>query len=117
MMASGRPRLTASTLSRAHAIRLPDYDRSAAPCFTHLGFGAFARAHLAVYADALLRRGQPALVRGVSIRSRRAQHQLEPQDGLFTVAVREPGEETTLQVIGALASVETGPAAALDAMT
>ena len=56
MMASGRPRLTASTLSRAHAIRLPGYDRSATPCITHLGFGAFARAHLAVYADELLRR-------------------------------------------------------------
>ena len=83
----------------------------------HLGFGAFARAHLAVYADELLRRGRPALIRGVSLRSRRAQDQLEPQDGLFTVAVREPGQDLSLQVIGALSSVETGPAAALDAMT
>ena len=117
MTAGERERLRASTLSKAQADALPDYDRSAAPCITHLGFGAFARAHLAVYADALLRRGQPALIRGVSIRSRRAQDQLEPQDGLFTVAVREPGEDTSLQVIGALASMETGAAAALDAMT
>src|SRR5580658_3700022 len=117
MMASGRPRLTASTLSRAHAIRLPGYDRSATPCITHLGFGAFARAHLAVYADELLRRGQRALIRGVSIRSRRAEDQLEPQDGLFTVATREPGEDMSLQVVGALASMETGPAAALDALS
>ena len=78
----------------------------APPVIAHLGFGAFARAHLAVYADALLRRGQPALISGVSLRSRRAQEQLEPQDGLFTVAVREPGEETTLQVIGALTSMD-----------
>ena len=65
----------------------------ATPCIAHLGLGAFARAHLAVYADELLRRGRPALIRGVSLRSRRAQDQLEPQDGLFTVAVREPGED------------------------
>ena len=64
-----------------------------------------------------MRLGQPALIRGVSIRSHRAQDQLEPQDGLFTVAVREPGEDMSLQVVGALTSVETGPAAALDALT
>ena len=96
---------------------VPEYDRSATPCIAHIGLGAFARAHLAVYADELLRRGQPALIRGVSIRSRRAQDQLEPQDGLFTVAIREPGEDMSLQVVGALTSVETGPAAALDALT
>jgi fructuronate reductase len=117
MTAGARQRLRAGTLNLARAGALPDYDRSAAPCITHLGFGAFARAHLAVYADALLRHGQPALIRGVSLRSRRAQDQLDPQDGLFTVAVREPGEATSLRVIGALASMETGAAAALDAMT
>ena len=117
MTAGERQRLRASTLSQARADALPDYDRSAAPCITHLGFGAFARAHLAVYADALLRHGQPTLIRGVSLRSRRAQDQLAPQDGLFTVAVREPGEDTSLEVIGALASMETGAMAALDAMT
>ena len=113
---------TATAAARARWPRtarppLPEYDRSARPCITHLGFGAFARAHLAVYADELLRRGRPALIRGVSIRSRRAQDQLEPQDGLFTVAMREPGEDLSLQVVGALTSVETGLAAALDALT
>ena len=104
-------------MAHARARALPDYDRAAPPAIAHLGFGAFARAHLAVYADELLRRGRPAMVRGVSIRSRRAQQQLAPQDGLFTVAVREPGMDQTLQVVGALASIETGPAAALAAMT
>ena len=116
----GRRTATVEHAARWHAhapTTLPDYDRTAAPVIAHLGFGAFARAHLAVYADELLRRGQPALIRGVSIRSRRAQDQLEPQDGLFTVAVREPGDDTSLQVIGALASMETGAAAALEAMT
>jgi fructuronate reductase len=116
-MMEGRQRLNARTLARAHAGRLPGYDRAGAPVITHLGFGAFARAHVATYCDELLQRGTPALLRGVSLRSRQAQDQLEPQDGLFTVAVREPGAAPTLRVVGALASMESGPAAALAAMT
>ena len=116
MTGGERQRLCANTLARAHAETVPEYDRSATPGIAHLGFGAFARAHLAVYADELLRLGRPALIRGVSIRSRRTQYQLEPQDGLFTVATREPGQDMSLHVVGALASMETGPAAALDAL-
>jgi fructuronate reductase len=117
MTVQKRQRLSAHTLAQAHARLLPDYARDGAPVITHLGFGAFARAHVAVYADELLRQGRPARMRGVSLRSRRSQHQLEPQDGLFTVAVREPGAAPTLQVVGALASMESGPAAALAALT
>ncbi len=113
--AFGQQRLRAGTLACARADALPDYDRSAAPVIAHLGFGAFARAHAAVYADELLRRDCPALIRGVSLRSRQAQDQLGPQDGLFTVAVREPGEAVSLRVVGALSSMKTGPAAALEA--
>jgi fructuronate reductase len=117
MTAAKLQRLRANTLADAHATTVPAYDRSAPPGIAHVGFGAFARAHLAVYADELLRRGQPALISGVSVRSRRAEDELEPQDGLFTVATREPGEDMSLQVVGALATMETGPAAALDALT
>jgi fructuronate reductase len=109
-------RLTASTLAQVRAAELPNYDRSSVPVIAHIGFGAFAKAHLGTYADELLRLGHPALIRGVSIRSRRAQDQLTPQDGLYTVAEREPGEDVTLRVVGALASMETGPAAALHAL-
>src|SRR5580704_4843576 len=116
MTAIGLQRLRAGTLACARADALPDYDRSSAPVITHLGFGAFARAHAATYADDLLRQGCPALIRGVSLRSRQAQVQLGPQDGLFTVAVREPGEAVSLRVVGSLSSMETGPAAALEAM-
>jgi fructuronate reductase len=116
MTSRGRQRLNTQTLGHVHGRRHPEYDRTAAPVIAHLGVGAFARAHLAVYADELLRRGHAALIRGVSLRSPRAQNQLEPQDGLFTVAVREPGEELLLHVVGALASVKTGPVAALEAM-
>ena len=86
------------------------------PVIAHIGFGSFARAHVAVYADDLLRRGQPTLIRGVSVRSRRAEDQLEPQDRLFTVAEREPDADIALRVVGALASMATGPAAAVAAM-
>jgi fructuronate reductase len=117
MTGQRRQRLSAHTLTQAQARLLPEYERDGAPVIAHLGFGAFARAHIAVYADELLRRGTPARIRGVSLRSRRAQDQLEPQDGLFTVAVRDPATAPTLQVVGALASMETGPAAALAALT
>ena len=117
MTGQRRQRLSAHTLTHAQARLLPEYERGGAPVIAHLGFGAFARAHVAVYADELLRRGTPARIRGVSLRSRRAQDQLEPQDGLFTVAVREPAIAPTLQVVGALASIETGPVAALAALT
>ena len=117
MTGERRQRLNARTLAYAHARRLPNYERGGAPVITHLGFGAFARAHVAVYCDELLQRGTPALIRGVSLRSRQAQDQLRPQDGLFTVAVRDPGTASALQVVGALASMESGPPAALAAMT
>ena len=60
-------RLATATLARAHPLDLPGYDRSAPAPWVHLGPGAFARAHLATYADDLLRAGVPALVRAVSL--------------------------------------------------
>ena len=92
------------------------YDRSVPPSITHLGVGAFARAHLAVYADDLLRAGHPALIQGVALRSRSAEDQLGPQNGLFSVDEREPGRESTLRVIGSLASVGSGVDAAVEAV-
>jgi fructuronate reductase len=117
MTTAVQQRLNARTLADARARARPTYDRAGTPVIAHLGFGAFARAHLALYADDLLRQGRPALIRAVSIKSAQAQEQLEPQDGLFTVAVREPGEELNLQVVGSLSSIQTGPAAALAAVT
>ena len=53
-----------STLARAGRRRCPATTGAAPPSIVHLGVGAFARAHLAVYADDLLRAGWPAMVRG-----------------------------------------------------
>jgi fructuronate reductase len=97
---------------------LPTYDREPGTGLTHIGVGAFVRAHLGTYMDDLLTEGQPgALWRGVSLRSPRAEEQLAPQDCYYSVTEREPGSEPVLRVIGSLVSVGTGPAAAIEALT
>jgi fructuronate reductase len=109
-------RLSARTMQQAQTSCLPDYDRSPTATITHLGFGAFARAHLGVYADDLCHRGWPSFVRGVSLHSDDVVDQLAPQDCLYTVAEREPQTEPALSIIGSISSIASGPAAALDAV-
>jgi fructuronate reductase len=110
-------RLSASTMARARVDARPGYDRTAAPCITHLGVGAFVRAHVAVYADDLLRLGHAALIHGVSLHNPRAEEELMPQDCFYSVAEREPGAALRLRVIGSITSVATGVDAALRALT
>ncbi|HXY94585.1 MAG TPA: mannitol dehydrogenase family protein [Acidimicrobiia bacterium] len=109
------PRLSARTLGAARAEK-PHYDRTRPPPIVHVGVGAFARAHLGVYADDLLRRGWPATIRGVSLRSPRAEAQLAPQDALYTVLEREPVDPAPARVIGSFTSVATGAEAAIEAI-
>lgn len=109
-------RLSTATLGRIAPASVPPYDRSPPPPIVHVGVGAFARAHLGVYADALLRQGWPATIRGVSLRSSRSQDQLAPQDGLYSVVEREAGSAGDPQVIGSLTSIATGPTAAVEAI-
>ena len=92
---------------------MPTYDRAVPATITHIGVGAFARAHLGVYADDLLESGWPAAIRGVSLRTRRVESQLTPQDGLYTVTEREPGSASTVRVRGAITSVANGATAAI----
>jgi fructuronate reductase len=111
-----RARLCATTLGEARGAVLPTYDRSGLAVVVHLGVGAFARAHVGVYADDLARLGRPVFVRGVSLRSRDAEDRLAPQDGLYTVAELEPDDEPRLRVIGSITSAATGPEAAVRAL-
>ena len=104
------------TYTSARGVALPTYDRTAVPTFADIGVGAFARAHLGVYADDLLRRDYPALIRGVSIRSGRAAAQLVPQDGLYTVSEREPGRDGSPRLIGSMPRIASGVPAALEAV-
>lgn len=107
-------RLSSSTAGSAR-IAAPRYDRTGPPSIVHLGVGAFARAHLGVYADDLLHAGWPATIAGVSLRNSRTETQLAPQDGLYTVTEREP-ERASLRMIGSLVSMTTGPEAAVTAI-
>ena len=66
-------RLSTDTVAGARVQLVPQYERSSVQRITHLGVGAFARAHLGVYADDLNRRGWPALIRGISLMSDRAE--------------------------------------------
>src|SRR3974390_2520028 len=113
-----RARLSSRTVRRARGAIVPAYDREPGTGLTHVGVGAFARARLGPYMDDLLTQGYAAaLWRGVSLRSRRAEEQLAPQDCYYSVTEREPGPEPLVRVIGSLASVATGPAAAIEALT
>ena len=98
-------RLGNATLPNANAIR-PAYDRSKVTNgIVHLGIGAFARAHLAVYTEAALAAGDRGWgILAASLRSPDTRDALNPQDGLYSLAVRDESGEK-LQVIGAVGHV------------
>ena len=99
-------RLSAKTLSgAATAFASPDYDRSAVtPGIVHLGIGAFHRAHMAVYVDDLLKQHPDWAIVGASLRRPDTKEALEPQDGLYTVAIRDAAG-TRARVIGSILKV------------
>lgn len=101
-------------LSSATGDRIPPhverfaYDRTAQGVgIVHLGIGAFHRAHQAWYTDRAMDAGdRDWAIAGVSLRSATVAGQLNPQDGLYTVAERS-AEATRLRVIGAVREVLT----------
>ena len=103
-------------LSKASLDSLPDdvarpgYDLDARSVgVVHLGVGAFHRAHQAVLFDDQLAAGETAwAICGASLRSAETRDALQPQDGLYSVAVRGPGRED-LCVIGALRALLVAP--------
>ena len=112
-------RLSNATLSHVPVMR-PTYDRAAVKIgVVHLGIGAFHRAHQAVVFDAALTSGDLRWgVLGASLRSPGVRDRLEPQDGLYSVVVRDTVDET-VRVIGAVMGVMVateGPAALVEAM-
>ena len=75
----------------------------------HLGLGAFTRAHQAVFTDDVLAAGDLRWgILGASLRAATTRDALMPQDGLYTLAVRDAGGER-LRVIGALTGLLVGP--------
>ncbi len=86
-------RLQASTLDQlARHIRRPDYDRRLLKAgIVHLGIGAFMRAHLAPVTEAAIHASQDMRwgIVGVSLRQPDTRNALLPQDGLYTLAIRD----------------------------
>lgn len=73
----------------------------------HLGFGAFARAHIAAYTDgAIAAAGGDWRIMGVSLRGEDVANVLNPQDGRYTLIER--GEKPEARVIASIADVIAG---------
>lgn len=91
------------------ALDKPRYNRAhLKPGIVHLGIGAFHRAHQAVYTDTVLNTcGGDWGIIGCSLRSAAVKHQLQPQDGLYTVLER--GVKHTPRIIGSVLNVLVGP--------
>lgn len=91
-------------------VRRPAYDRRAiTPGIVHLGIGAFHRAHQAVVVDDLLAADPSWGIVGASLRSPDTAAALNPQGGLYTLAVRA-GDQTDVRVVGSVLGVLTLPA-------
>ena len=91
-------------------VKRPRYDRARVTSgIIHLGLGAFTRAHQAVYTDDVLAAGDLGWgILGASLRSRQIRDALVPQDGLYTVAIRD-GDGERLRVIGSLCGLIVAP--------
>lgn len=104
-------RLTDSALESLPAqVERPAYDRSQLTVgIVHLGIGAFHRAHQAAYTDTVLASGDAQWgICGASLRSAATRDGLAPQDGLYTLAIRDGGGER-LRVIGSVRRLLVAP--------
>lgn len=100
---------TLGTFAPADAERF-GYDREAqAVGIVHFGIGAFHRAHQAWYTDrAMAAWERDWAIVGVSLRSGEVAHQMNPQEGLYTVTERS-GEGSHTRIIGAVKDVLVAP--------
>lgn len=118
-------RLNTESLPRLPAdVEKPIYDRSRlTPGIVHLGLGAFHRAHQAVMTDLAMQASGDLSwgILGVSLRSPATRDALTPQDGLYTLALRDGGPDgharEQLRVVGSVLRVmvaEEDPNAVLE---
>jgi fructuronate reductase len=97
-------RLSNSTVSKATAF-CPTYDRDALGIgIVHLGPGAFHRAHQAVFTDgAIAKSGGNWGICAVSLNSTHVKEALSPQDGLYTLAIKD--KNPSYRIIGSIKEV------------
>jgi fructuronate reductase len=107
-----QPFLSTATLARLPlALARPTYDRETISLgVVHFGPGAFHRAHQAWFFESLLRSDPRWGICAVSLRSADVRSALEPQDNLYTLAIRD--EVISYQVIGAIKEVLVAPQSA-----
>lgn len=106
-------RLNTESLPRLPAdVEKPSYDRSRlTPGIVHLGLGAFHRAHQAVLTDLAMQASGDLSwgILGVSLRSPATRDALTPQDGLYTLALRDGDPDGNareqLRVVGSVLRV------------
>ncbi|NML09849.1 mannitol dehydrogenase family protein [Sphingobium sp. AR-3-1] len=104
-------RLSSETLATLPAnVLRPGYDRAAVQCgVVHIGIGAFHRAHQAVVFDDVLNADDLRWgIVAASLRSPAVRDQMQPQDGLYTMLVRD-GAAQQARVIGAVQRVIVAP--------
>lgn len=109
-------RLNDDTLAAlSAAVARPAYDRKGLKTgIVHLGIGAFMRAHMAAATEAAIAAGDLRWgITGVSLRQADTRDALGPQDGLYTLAIRDADAQgqprQRLQVIGAVRSLLVAP--------
>lgn len=86
-------------------IERTSYARDRSCSIVHIGTGAFHKAHQAVYFDQLMDAGESNwMIHGASLRRTVAADQLNPQDGLFTLTIRD-GVHTRHQIVRSVLGV------------
>ncbi|WP_157220713.1 mannitol dehydrogenase family protein [Flavisphingomonas formosensis] len=109
-------RLSSATLDRlSDDVLRPAYDRATVKRgVVHLGIGAFHRAHQAVFFDDVMNRGDLRWgIIAASLRSPAVRDQMAPQDGLYTLVVRD-GSAEQARIVGAVQDVIVAPEAPRD---
>lgn len=103
-------RLSNGTLgSSKSGVQKPGYERSkVTPGIVHLGIGAFHRAHQAVVIDDVLERDASWGIVGASLRRPDTKEALEPQDGLYTLLIKD-GDRRAPRIVGSVLSVFDAP--------
>lgn len=120
-----RERLNTESLPRLpEDVEKPLYDRSRlTPGIVHLGLGAFHRGHQALVTDLAMQASGDLSwgILGVSLRHSDARDALTPQDGLYTLALRDAGPDglprEQLRIVGSVLRVmvaEEDPNAVLE---
>ena len=119
-MNESEPRLAQARLrDLSPTVAQPGYDRGGLQTgIVHLGIGAFHRAHQAAYTDQVLSMGDRRWgICGASLRNVETRDALAPQDGLYTLWVRDAGDD--VRVIGSVGRILVAPedpAALLDVL-